>query len=581
MATEEEAAVGRPLTVKEISDRAQAFEWNANIPFKHWLRTTQTIQQEADMYLRDGNFPQAYLLYLRYSTLVVDLLKTHPEYKTPEARKALQSKFLTIDLVFNHLEQIKPILQKRHDEWESIQSSKRAAPDRERQRQRQRSPGERGERPPSESYERHASKDPALSYVSHLLDASEHQDLAVELAQKEIQRRDASRKATSRNGTAHPEHHGRRTAGFWDTWTKDIADKQAEDEEVFRRQMESTRRALDRDTDHADHGEHWGSTVSHTGGVRHTTDRSSKPAPTVSYSYPKIAKSAPVDYSPQVPESQSKKEKPAPQPPRPPKREVVDSVLIPERPAKTPHPSGEAIASLPTITKDSHELPSRPPKVHDSAPKPPKKHQSVAFKPAAYLENGKPIRPVFLPRQLRRRFLEIADENTRRGLEMCGILCGTAVNNALFIRCLLIPEQKCTSDTCETENETSMVDYCMQEDLLMLGWIHTHPTQTCFMSSRDLHTQSGYQVMLPESIAIVCAPKFKPSYGIFRLTNPPGLSHILECEQTSTFHAHSVDNLYTEAEHPPGHVYEHDNLDFYVKDLRPSARSGAVLNNKF
>lgn len=56
-----------------------------------------------------------------------------------------------------------------------------------------------------------------------------------------------------------------------------------------------------------------------------------------------------------------------------------------------------------------------------------------------------------------------------------------------------------------------MFDYCINEDLLVLGWIHTHPTQTCFMSSRDLHTQSGYQVMMPESVAIVCAPKFNPS----------------------------------------------------------------------
>ena len=98
-----------------------------------------------------------------------------------------------------------------------------------------------------------------------------------------------------------------------------------------------------------------------------------------------------------------------------------------------------------------------------------------------------------------------------RGLETCGILCGTIVKNAFFIRCLLIPEQTSTSDTCETENENTMLEYCMNNDLIILGWIHTHPTQTCFMSSRDLHTQSGYQIMLPESIAIVCAPSFEPS----------------------------------------------------------------------
>jgi hypothetical protein len=32
------------------------------------------------------------------------------------------------------------------------------------------------------------------------------------------------------------------------------------------------------------------------------------------------------------------------------------------------------------------------------------------------------------------------------------------------------------------------------------------------MSSVDLHTQVGYQIMLPEAIAIVCAPSKQPSY---------------------------------------------------------------------
>lgn len=447
------------------------------------------------MYLRDGNFPQAYLLYLRYSTLVVDFLKTHPDYKKPEYKKALQTKFLTIDVVFNHLELIKPILEREYAAWKEAESQKTTKPGHQRQDSADSSEV-------SSKYKQHASKDPALSSASRLLDAGEHRDLAVELAQKEIRRRDAGRRAARKNGAAHPDQQERRAAGFWETWVQDIADKQADDEEVLRKQMETTRRALDRDAD------------SFPSDPQHTSGHQPRPAPAVpSYSYPKIAKHVPVEYNPQ---HLKRNESPPTQPARPPKQqEIADhSLLIPERPAKTPHRT-ESINHInhtyPSSTKALDELPPRPPKLLDSHPEPPKKQQTVAFKPAAYLENGEPIRPVFLPSQLRRRFLEIASENTRRGLEMCGILCGTAVNNALFIRCLLIPEQKCTSDTCETENEGSMAEYCFEEELLILGWIHTHPTQTCFMSSRDLHTQSGYQVMLPESIAIVCAPKFEPS----------------------------------------------------------------------
>lgn len=107
--------------------------------------------------------------------------------------------------------------------------------------------------------------------------------------------------------------------------------------------------------------------------------------------------------------------------------------------------------------------------------------------------------------------MKYAAPNTRQGLEMCGILCGTSVNNALFISHLVIPKQTCTTDTCETDNEEEVMEFCEREDVMVFGWIHTHPTQTCFMSSRDLHTQSGYQIMMPESIAIVCAPRSEPS----------------------------------------------------------------------
>lgn len=46
--------------------------------------------------------------------------------------------------------------------------------------------------------------------------------------------------------------------------------------------------------------------------------------------------------------------------------------------------------------------------------------------------------------------------------------------------------------------------------------IHTHPTQSCFMSSLDLHTHAGYQLTLAEAVAVVCSPNHEPSFGIFR-----------------------------------------------------------------
>ena len=88
------------------------------------------------------------------------------------------------------------------------------------------------------------------------------------------------------------------------------------------------------------------------------------------------------------------------------------------------------------------------------------------------------------------------------------------------------------------------------------------------MSSRDLHTHCGYQVMLPESIAIVCAPSKDPDWGVFRLTDPPGLKTVLNCTHTGLFHPHAEENIYTGALRP-GHVFEVNGLEYETVDLRP------------
>jgi len=133
------------------------------------------------------------------------------------------------------------------------------------------------------------------------------------------------------------------------------------------------------------------------------------------------------------------------------------------------------------------------------------------FSMPATLESGARLRTLFLPSTLRTTFLAIAQDNTDANLETCGILCGRLVQNALFVSRLVIPEQEATSDTCATKDEEGLFEYCSYEDLMVFGWIHTHPTQTCFMSSVDLHTHAGYQLMMTESIAIVCAPSKAPT----------------------------------------------------------------------
>ncbi|KAI4847696.1 JAB1/MPN domain-containing protein [Aureobasidium sp. EXF-8846] len=247
--------------------------------------------------------------------------------------------------------------------------------------------------------------------------------------------------------------------------------------------------------------------------------------------------------------------------------------LAPNRPPKNSLPNYSSPPPLPSKqTQSSTSAPPLPSKPTGPAP-PPKQDlsatQSYSFQPAAYTENGTPLRTLFLPTALRISFVSLASSNTSSNLETCGILCGTLISNALFISHLVIPDQTATSDTCETTDvgETDLFDYVDTQGLMVCGWIHTHPTQTCFLSSRDLHTSVGYQVMLPESVAIVCAPSKDPDHGIFRLTDPPGKQAILNCNKPGLFHPHDTDNLYTDATRP-GHVSELAGLQFQVVDLR-------------
>ncbi|KAM9743257.1 STAM-binding protein-like A [Menidia menidia] len=157
------------------------------------------------------------------------------------------------------------------------------------------------------------------------------------------------------------------------------------------------------------------------------------------------------------------------------------------------------------------------------------------------------LRQLSVPAELCRSFLRLAEANTSRAVETCGILCGKLTRNAFTVTHVIVPKQCGGPDYCDTENEEELFLIQDQYDLITLGWIHTHPTQTAFLSSVDLHTHCSYQIMLPEAIAIVCSPKFN-EIGYFRLTDR-GTDEISTCKQKG-FHPHSKDPpLFTHAAH--------------------------------
>lgn len=160
------------------------------------------------------------------------------------------------------------------------------------------------------------------------------------------------------------------------------------------------------------------------------------------------------------------------------------------------------------------------------------------------------LRKVVLNGEIFQRFMEYAAPNTSKGLETCALL-GAVLRaegtEELRVTHVVLPQQKGCSDSCTMEDEDAVFSFFDKHGLLACGWVHTHPTQSLFMSSVDLHTHFPQQQLLPEAIAIVVAPKFDPNFGFFSLT-ARGLAVLGSCTRTG-FHPHQEPALYCHPAH--------------------------------
>lgn len=187
--------------------------------------------------------------------------------------------------------------------------------------------------------------------------------------------------------------------------------------------------------------------------------------------------------------------------------------------------------------------------------------------------SSKDIKDVHISARLMEEFMELARANTEKDVETCGILGAFLTNQTFYVTTLIVPKQEASSNSCQALNEEEIYSIQDGQSLFPVGWIHTHPSQSCFLSSIDLHTQYSYQIMLPEAIAIVMAPTDPArNYGIFRLTDPGGLTVLKECPESGGFHPHpetSPDGrpIYESC----SNVYVNPNLRFEIIDLRSSA----------
>jgi STAM-binding protein len=479
---------------------------------------------QAQVYEAEGNDAQTYLLLYRHADLVLQKLQGHPDRHKPENRKALNAATAAVSRDLKKLEEIAPRIKKRHEEH---------AERRRKQQDALKALEGKGVKTLPQELDGLAiqPRGTRRSYDSRpTIDAraQENQSLAARLAQREVKRRDTLRRGVRQHGVSEEEEQARRSGGRWDSWQDELS-QQGDGGDISHRLQEVARLQQNgHRTSHASVSFKIKYDEKKVLTVQRPTSQSSS-----QYHYPSVPyKTAQESWS----DSQSRDPAPA----RPPKEQIYRAsgtpLAPPPLPPKPPAPSRDGKFGLPRPPpvpgKTTESAPPLPSKIPDQRPLTPSPElDEFTFKPSAFLENGEPLRPVFLPSQLRSQFLASASSNTRLNLETCGMLCGILKSNALFITRLIIPEQTSTSDTCETLNEEELFDYCDKEELMVLGWIHTHPTQTCFMSSRDLHTHVGYQVMMPESIAIVCAPTKTPRY-VYLPTYPLPL----RCERGSVYY---------------------------------------------
>ncbi len=132
-----------------------------------------------------------------------------------------------------------------------------------------------------------------------------------------------------------------------------------------------------------------------------------------------------------------------------------------------------------------------------------------------------------------------------KGEETAALLIGEEINGDVYIEDIRIGDQKGTAVYVEITQEElikAAIDISEREDnKVIVGWIHTHPGLSVFMSATDVNTQLIYQSLYPKAVSIIIdAVKFTKTgnlndlqLGVFRVIN--GKQHPMPYEIIDSF----------------------------------------------
>lgn len=190
---------------------------------------------QAQVYEAEGNDAQTYLLLYRHADLVLQKLQSHPDRNKPENRKALNAATAAVSRDLKKLEEIAPRIKKRHEEYEARRKRQQDA-----LKSLEEKTGSYGARE-LDGQPFHAPESRRRSYDSRrAIDAGaqENQSLAARLAQREVRRRDMTKR---NHGVLEAEELMQRSGGTWDTWQDELA-QQAGDKDDISNQLQEVAR---------------------------------------------------------------------------------------------------------------------------------------------------------------------------------------------------------------------------------------------------------------------------------------------------------------------------------------------------
>ena len=158
-----------------------------------------------------------------------------------------------------------------------------------------------------------------------------------------------------------------------------------------------------------------------------------------------------------------------------------------------------------------------------------------------YDEKSEDIRKVQINIEtLTKSFKEYVEKTLDPDMEAVAMICADSKEfergGDIVITSLVFPDQVSDENGVQPDLNPEYISIVEEKGLVAIGWIHSHPHQTCYFSSVDMHAHHALQASIPYSFGIVYAREDKTLP--IALTQK-GMETIGECSDFG-FHTHEV-----------------------------------------